>query len=83
MDGNERNVIERKSLLHDKTSYVFSLALTKSKGRELKTAYERQAYSPCGYFISLLPAIDGVVYPKLGIKKALTFGIGNRRVRSS
>ena len=54
-----------------------------SESRELRTAYERQAYSPCGYYISLLPAIDGVVYPKLGIKKALTFGIGNRRVRSS
>ena len=54
-----------------------------SESRELRTAHERQAYSPCGYFISLLPAIDGVVYPKLGIKKALTFGIGNRRTRSS
>ena len=54
-----------------------------SESRELRTAHERQAYSPYGYFISLLPAIIGAVYPKLGIKKALTFGIGNRRTRSS
>ena len=59
------------------------IGLCKSKGRELKTARERQAYSPYGYFISLLPAIDGVVHPELGIKKALTFGIGIRSQRSS
>ena len=54
-----------------------------SESRELRTAHERQAYSPCGYFISLLPAMNGTLYPKLGTKKALTFGIGIRSQRSS
>lgn len=30
----------------------------KAKGRELKTAARRQAYSPEGYYISLLPTIN-------------------------
>lgn len=73
---------EKLSLGHDEPRVVFYWPPQNSESRELETARERQAYSPCGYFISLLPAIIGAVYPKLGIKKALTFGIGNRRVRS-
>lgn len=74
---------EKLSLGHDKPRVVSYWLSQNSESRELRTAHERQAYSPCGYFISLLPAIDGTVYPKLGIKKALTFCIGNRRVKSS
>ena len=46
-----------RKLCHGNLSYFFYSAFAeRKKGRELETVRERQAYSPEGYCISLLPA---------------------------
>ena len=50
---------DRRTDLDMGTSLIFSLAFAgRKKGRESKTVRERQAYSPEGYCIGLLPAMN-------------------------
>ena len=57
-DGGKGDFVESKGLSHGKPHRFLISPCRNSKGRELRTAVRRRAYSPEGYSISPLPTLN-------------------------